>query len=578
VIVYCSDKNVSHAADKINGALLSLDSWLDHHGLSLSSSKSSAIVFSRSRSSPACQIVFKEEPIPLVDSVKFLGVIFDRRFQGVPHLTYIARKCEKNLNMLRALSGAWWGAHPYSQKLLYNAFIRSHLDFGTFIFEPCNKAALSILETIQAKALRLVTGAMKSSPNRAVQVECVDPPLDLRRQLLSDRYLFGISSQSSHPLLPKLRLLQLYGSTKAFWRNKEKPNLVQSLEKIATFKSPIMKSRSLPLYSVPFESLMHSPNVITNTGIDKKSPMANSIFTKYANSRFQGYSLFFTDASKLTDQGCVGAAFLLANTHILAKFKLPPDSSVFSGECLALMKTMEYILAHKINKSAIFSDCLSALQSISLRPFNNFARNFFICQLKDISYKCHSAGLEVVFVWIPSHSGILGNERVDRAAKEAVLDGDDSFFKIYSPDISNIPFRLINKKWMSRWTRSKKCFFSLIQPTIPCRPWFFKNRSLSKRHTSVIIRLRLGRVCSPEQLHKFRIKGSPMCECGEEIGTAEHIFFKCPLNNKTLDLYSQLAKLSVPLPINIPSLLCLIDNKKVVCALGKFIAKNNIKL
>ncbi|XP_047989936.1 uncharacterized protein LOC125229187 isoform X1 [Leguminivora glycinivorella] len=365
---------------------------------------------------------------------------------------------------------------------------------------------------------------MKPSPNRAIQVECVDPPLDLRRQLLADRFLFGISALSSHPLLPKLRLLQLYGSSKAYWRNKDQPNLVNSLVKIAALKPPIMKSSTLPIYSVPFEALTHVPKVVTNIGIDKGSPSANSTFSKFVHSYYSGHRLFFTDASKLSDQGCVGAAFLISNSDILAKFKLPPEASVFSGECLALLKALEYIFVHKLPKCVIFSDCLSAIQSIMLRPFKNFARSYLICQLKNKIFECHSAGLEIVFVWIPSHSGIVGNEKADIAAKEAVLDGDDSFFKIYSPDILNIPFEFMKKKWATRWTRAKKCFFSEIQPSIPSRPWFFKNRSLSKRHTSIIIRLRLGRVCSSEQLHSFKMKDSPICDCGTEVGITQSIF------------------------------------------------------
>lgn len=578
VAIYCTDKSPLRAADMVNGALTSLGSWLNVHGLSLSSAKSSAIVFSRSLTAPPCRIVFNEEPIPIVDSVKFLGVFFDRRFVGSSHLLYIAKKCERNLNILKALSGSWWGAHPYSQKLLYNAFIRSLLDFGTFIFEPCNKAALTVLERIQVRALRIVTGAMRPSPNRAVQVECVDPPLDLRRQLLADRFLFGISALSSHPLLPKIRFLQLYSSSKAYWRNKEKPRLVNSLERLAALRPPIIKSSSLPIYSVPFEALTHSSKVITNIGIDKGSPLANSIFSKFVINHFPSYRLFFTDASKLTDQGCVGAAFLLANSHIMAKFKLPPEASVFSGECLALLKALEYIYTHKLSKSVIFSDCLSALQSISLRPFKNFACKYLTCQLKHLSYKCHSAGLEVVFVWIPSHSGIVGNERADKAAKEAILDGDDSFYKIFQPDALSLPFNFMRKKWSLRWSRAKKCFYSEIQSTIPSRPWFFKNRSLSKRHTSIIIRLRLGRVCSSEQLYIFKKKDSPMCDCGNEVGNIDHIFFNCPINNKPPDLYSCLPRLNVPLPANMASLLYLTDSKKIMCAVSKFMTNNNIKL
>ncbi|KAI8430029.1 hypothetical protein MSG28_000473 [Choristoneura fumiferana] len=92
-------------------------------------------------------------------------------FRRIDHLNYICQKAERNINILRALSGVRWGSHPYSQKLLYNAIIRSHFDYGSFLLEPCSKLALAKLDRIQARCLRIITGAMKSSPTKALQIE-----------------------------------------------------------------------------------------------------------------------------------------------------------------------------------------------------------------------------------------------------------------------------------------------------------------------------------------------------------------------------------------------------------------------
>ena len=47
----------------------------------------------------------------------------------------------------------------------------------------------------------------------------------------------------------------------------------------------------------------------------------------------------------------------------------------------------------------------------------NQIRNYFL-ELKKITVKLYSAGVEVVIQWVPSHTCILENELVDILAKE----------------------------------------------------------------------------------------------------------------------------------------------------------------
>ena len=60
----------------------------------------------------------------------------------------------------------------------------------------------------------------------------------------------------------------------------------------------------------------------------------------------------------------------------------------------------------------LFSDALKALQNEKIK--NPFVVNL----LSKLSYICATSN--VVFTWIPSHMGIIGNERADRAAKSAL--------------------------------------------------------------------------------------------------------------------------------------------------------------
>lgn len=571
--IYTSHKSIPVAASVLTKCLISIGTWIEEHGLEISAHKSSVAIFSRKKNIPPVTVKYRDEFIPICNTVRFLGLTLDSHLKWTAHVDTVVDKCEKNINLLRTLSGTWWGAHPYSQKLLYNALIRSILDFGSIMLEPCDKKTLSRLDKIQVKALRVVLGAMKSSPNRALQVESVEPPLHLRRQYLADRFLFKVSHIKSNLVLTKLISLKTYMHSK-YWRNKNWPCLLRSLEKITCLSAPAVQSDVLPIYETAFNALCHVPKIVKDIGLNENFDI-NSNFLNTVSEKWPGWYTFFTDASKLNSNSNVGAAFLNATTKVWRLHKLPVEASVFSGECIAILSCITHILEKSINPSVIFTDSLSALQAISGHPFKTCIHNHIICKIKECLLRCHNSNIIVELAWVPAHVGIKGNEYADDLAKKATLHGDNIFFYNTMTDILSIAKKTLFRDWSTEW-ESFKYKYSIIQPTIPHSPWFFKYRNLNKSTTSILIRMRLGHVCSPVQLFKFKVRNTAICDCGSEEGTVDHIFFNCILNNNCDSLYTLLKNI-IPFPINMNFLLTL-PSKKVVYSLASFIDTNNIKL
>ncbi|CAH2094012.1 unnamed protein product [Euphydryas editha] len=125
----------------------------------------------------------------------------------------------------------------------------------------------------------------------------------------------------------------------------------------------------LPLFSCPFESLILLPQIL-NIGIAKSDfLMANEKFNAIINKKFKNTHLIFTDALKHDVNGTVGVGIFHHQYNIVQKVKLPPESSVFSGECLGIFKALEYIIIAKLKNSIIFTDSLSSLQGLVKNPF-----------------------------------------------------------------------------------------------------------------------------------------------------------------------------------------------------------------
>jgi ribonuclease HI len=579
LLIYVSGHSIENLSHLLSNSLTYLKKWLDYNGLALSTSKSCAVLFSRMRLLPPFSVFYDNSKLPVNNEVKFLGLILDNKLSGISHSYYIAAKCEKILNLLRCLAGVWWGAHPFSLKLIYNALIRSILDYGTYFLEPSNLVGLKKLDCIQSKALRIITGAMKTSPINALQVECVDSPLKLRRQYLCDRFLFRALQNIHHPLFSKLKKLSKDMETSSYWSHKTPPCLLVSFNKFISFQAPTHRSSYLPIFSYSFDSLISTPVVHFISDIRKNNAGVKFNFLSILERNWPNWHHLYCDASKKSIQNQVGIGVYHYQYNIVQKIKFPPESSVYTGECFGLYKSLEYVLLMKLNKSIIFSDSKSALEALLKFPFKSNNNHPIIFDCRNLLYKCLTNNLLVEFMWIPSHCNIPGNDRADILAAQAASSGDVFPYKNYCIDLISQAAFWLRSSWEAEWnlsSRYKGSYYKKIQPVIPTKPWFSRIK-LTKRATSTIIRLRLGHTCLPSHLAKIHIINTDTCTgCDSDVGDVNHIFFSCPAYDHS-SFYNDLTSLNIPFPTSISVLLSM-NNIHVYNFLCNFINDYNIKI
>lgn len=152
-----------------------------------------------------------------MDSFKFLGVWFDARLTWNVHIDNIVTKCKKVLNVMRCLVGTEWGADRSALKTIYIGLIRSVMDYGCVVYGLASKTLLKKLDVIQTQALRIFSGAFKTTSVPVLQVEMRVMPLALRRQQIMMTYWVNLQGHN-HPAISAIEPCWQHGKrqTKSF--------------------------------------------------------------------------------------------------------------------------------------------------------------------------------------------------------------------------------------------------------------------------------------------------------------------------------------------------------------------------
>src|SRR6218665_1234811 len=175
--------------------------YFDHWGFKVSTSKTVAVRFQkrqRPEGKPPC-LKLGSANLVFEKSVKFLGMLFDQRLDWTAQVNYIVDRCKPRLNLMRAMAGASWGASKETLLVVYRAMTRSIIDYGSVAYDNTSSTNRATLDSIQYKALSICCGSLRGTSMAALQVDCGEMPLHLRRRQQMMEYTTKIQSIPDHP-------------------------------------------------------------------------------------------------------------------------------------------------------------------------------------------------------------------------------------------------------------------------------------------------------------------------------------------------------------------------------------------
>ena len=191
--------------------------------------------------------MLKDYPLREDDQPTYLGVTFDKKQTWKPHLQEAETRARRKLALMRKLAGSSWGADEKTLKAVYEGTVRPHLEYGAAAWNSASKTTLSSVDKVQNQALRIITGAMKTTPISAMEEVTGVQPLQDRRNMKTLLQAEKFKCQLDHPMKAKVE---------GFTRGRlKRDSFVHQAKKLEREHLSHLPTQTIPPYSIPFSSL-----------------------------------------------------------------------------------------------------------------------------------------------------------------------------------------------------------------------------------------------------------------------------------------------------------------------------------
>ena len=518
-------RNESALTRKMQEAITAVEQWGLAWGFRFSIDKTKVVLFSNRRTNRNYPLYLYGREIERVDHFRFLGVWFDSKLTWKVHVKKVVEACKPVLNVMRCLCGSKWGASRASLMTVYISLIRSRIDYGCIAYGWAKKTIVRPLIEIQKQALRLCCGALRSSPVLAIQVELNEKPLSLRFRQLALHYWTYLQghTEDNHPTVKVLNPTWESGAprrTKCFaWDTGQLA--------VNCGLSLLGYSIANPYSPTPF--WMYPDAQIDFYFLEKKK-LNNNIWTYMGMVEerleviYPQFVPVYTDGSKDPITGRTGLAVSLPYRRWSKAIRTSDHLSVYSVEMMAIATALQQVESMRISKSVICTDSCSVLES--LRTWET-PRKDLLLEIFETLYRLSilDSNFQTVFMWVPAHKGVRGNEEVDQLAKKALLMEQVYPIPLGQSEAKSYISSAICKEWQALWdnSHSGRHLYKIQREVNRSRYSVMDNR----RKEVVWTRLRLGHTRLHSTLHKIGRHPTGLCDYCQEQETVEHVILYC---------------------------------------------------
>ena len=476
--------------------------WFHERGLKVSAQKSFCMIISNKKDIPSLRpLRFDNHEIPYVNSFKYLGITIDSKLSWKLHIQNKLNKAKKDLMVARRLVDKKWGLTPDKALWIYTAIVRPSIEYACHVWFPPRQVPVWLmkeLDKVQRLALVNTTSCIRSTPTRALERLVNIPPLHLH---LKEKTLLTIA--------------RIYHSVNnhgwdGIGTGHKRGHLFHWCKKLGSNLAPVIRNT---LYN--FNSF------------------AINLTTIADNAEIRIY----TDGSKVDDK--VGLGWLIVRDNFVVSEgskNLPPHSSVFDAEILALTWSIKDLLLYLSNKRApssigFYIDNQATILTLNKTRLSNDLQIGLVNMAASLTkkYDC-----QITFNWIKSHNNNTGNETADMLAKNGTRSSDTLTLPHSISHIKSVLRKRTKTEWKNFWKTLPNCRQSkeliTYEPNQREAKYVLKK---SRTQCRKLVALMTGHNYLRYHLFKQYVNDnpnySPCCRfCKEQTETSWHLMMECP--------------------------------------------------
>ena len=459
-------------------------------------------------------------PIPIVPTQKYLGLLLDSKLNFGPHVDSIRNRCLRRLNILRCIAGQNWGADRTTLLRFYTSLIRPILEYNSFLFDNISQTRKASLEAVQNQAIRIITGAFRTSPTCSLLADINLPSLQQRRLLLLTRYSIRVNAIHNHPSLAILTNVPRIPDCDY---NRNKYTIAKNLDDIRTIA--LQLPDITPSFTPKLQAFWTMKTIQVQYLIkDPKRAYSNSEICDTFNDYklLHCDSLFLYTDGSLSDSGVGAGIFGIGVKKII---RLSNYHSIFSAELIAIREAFSIALESKWKKVVICTDSRSSANLIEAR---HNCSHPIVNEIRHLNQK-RPPNKTIIILWIPGHTGIAGNEKADAFAKQSLLLPAENNIPCPANDLINYAGKRFRAYLQGIWETKHK-HLNLIKPRLGF--WQSSNQG-NRKQERILARLRIGHTGLTHQYIFDRVYGlnhPPRCQACEVPYTIEHFLLLCPIH------------------------------------------------
>ena len=528
--IYASGSNKTVVERQLNMAIRNLEKWCENTGFQFSASKTVSMHLCRVRNCPKASpgLYLNKEYIVNKETHTFLGMLLDNSLRWHKHIAQVKSECIRRLNVLKHLAHTSWGAESQTMIRLYNAIIKPKLEYGAEAYGSSCISNLKKLNPVQNTALRIATGAFRTSPIESLEVITSTKSLSSSRREKLAMYIVRVMANPSNPLNNLLNEDELTDDVEpedmTLFEARCILNRARKVYKSFEIDQETIATEEEKVYP-PWRvtNIMACADIIQNAKRDTPEPILRLIFKNHLQSHTNDNNMtFFTDGSR-TQEGVGMSIVQFDGVHPTGSeaHKLHDLASIFTAEMYAILLAITRSENSDKNNITIVSDSKSSIQSI----LQTYPKHHAVSLIQE---KIGQINKNINLCWVPSHIGILGNELADKAAREVIKQQNFLNFPLPRSDICSYIKRKSKENWKDRWKETSEQSNKLRELTDSLTPLPYSSCEIRKWER-ILTRLRIGH---SRLTHKFLILQENPPECDYCSGTApltiKHILVECP--------------------------------------------------